>query len=145
MDKREGKLSVQIWRVREALLAVEVGARKLLIRYSDEKISTYRKVGTVKAERFWVADNDKIDYYHAKYGINKIGDLSDDEISSCKPTAGTQVCYMGDDSYVIPTLEGNMAINNGDWILTGVDGEHWAVKDKIFNKTYEKVTDKNDD
>lgn len=140
--KREGKLSVQIWRVREALLAVEVGARKLLIRYSDEKISTYRKVGTVKAERFWVADNDKIDYYRAKYGITQL-DLS--EISSFKPTAGTQVCYMGDDSYVIPTLEGNMIINNGDWILTGVDGEHWAVKDNIFNKTYEKVTDKNDD
>ncbi|WP_219634235.1 PGDYG domain-containing protein [Lactobacillus sp. 3B(2020)] len=32
-----------------------------------------------------------------------------------------------------------MIINPGDWILTGVDGEHWAVKDEIFNKTYKKV------
>ena len=36
------------------------------------------------------------------------GDLS--EISSFKPTAGTQVCYMGDDSYVIPTLEGTIMV-----------------------------------
>lgn len=142
-SEREGKISVQIWRVRDELLGVEESARDLLVRYSDEKIGTYRKVGTVKAERFWVVDNDKIDYYRAKYGITQIGDLS--EISSFKPTAGTQVCYMGDDSYVIPTLEGNMIINNGDWILTGVDGEHWAIKNEIFNKTYEEVTDQNDD
>lgn len=134
-SEREGKISVQIWRVRDELLAVEEGARDLLVRYSDEKIGTYRKVGTVKAERFWVVDNDKIDYYRAKYGITQIGDLS--EISSFKPTAGTQV----DDSYVIPTLEGNMIINNGDWIITGVNGEHWAVKNEIFNKTYKKVED----
>lgn len=140
-SKREGTLSVQIWRVHEEFLGVEKVASRLLVRYSDEKTSTYRKVGTVKAERFWVVDNDKIDYYRAKYGITQL-DVS--EISSFKPTVGTQVCYMGDDSYVIPTLEGNMIINNGDWILTGVNGEHWAVKDEIFDKTYKKVADQND-
>lgn len=136
------KISEQIRRTREAMFELDEEANGLLV-YAGAKIGTYRKVGTVKAERFWVVDNDKIDYYRAKYGITQIGDLS--EISSFKPTASTQVCYMGDDSYVIPTLEGNMIINDGDWILTGVDGEHWAVKDKIFNKTYEKVTNKNDD
>ena len=24
----------------------------------------------------------------------------------------------------------------GDWIATGIDGEHWAIKDDIFKKTY---------
>lgn len=109
--------------------------------YSDEKISTYRKVGTVKAERFRPVNSARLDYYRAKYGITKIDDPSGGEISCFKPTAGAQVCYIGGDSYVIPTLEGKMIINNGDWILTGVDGEHWAVKDEIFNKTYKKVED----
>ena len=140
-SKREGTLSVQIWRVREEFLGVEKAASRLLVRYSDEKTSTYRKVGTVKAERFWVVDNDKIDYYRAKYGITQIGDLSDNEISGFKPTMGAQVVYEGPNSYVIPTLEGKMIINPGDWILTGVDGEHWAIKDEIFNKTYKKVDD----
>lgn len=139
----DSKISERILRAREGINVIDKVARYLLEVYSGAKIGTYRKVGTVKAERFLVVDNGKIDYYRAKYGITQIDDLS--EISSFKPTAGTQVCYMGDDSYVIPTLEGNMIINNGDWILTGVDGEHWAVKDEIFNKTYEKVTDKNDD
>lgn len=138
------KISEQIRRTRKAMFEIDEEANRLLV-YAGAKICTYRKTATVKAERFWPVDNDKIDYYRAKYGITQLGDLSDDEISSLKPTAGTQVCYMGDDSYVIPTLEGNMTINNGDWILTGVDGEHWAVKYEIFNKTYEKVTDQNDD
>lgn len=135
----DSKISERIWRAREGIDVIDKVARRLLEVYSGAKIGTYRKVGTVKAERFLVVDNDKIDYYRAKYGITQLDDLS--EISSFKPTAGTQVCYMGDDSYVIPTLEGNMIINNGDWILTGVDGEHWAVKDEIFNKTYKKVDD----
>lgn len=127
------KISEQIRRTRKVMFKIDEEVNRLLV-YAGAKICTYRKIATVKAERFCPVDNDKIDYYRTKYGITKIGGISD----------GTQVCYMGDDSYVIPTLEGNMAINNGDWILTGVDGEHWAVKDEIFNKTYEKVTDKND-
>lgn len=139
----DSKISERIWRAREGINVIDKVARCLLEVYSGAKIYTYRKVRTVKAERFRAVDNDKIDYYRAKYGITKIGDLS--EISSFKSTAGTQACYVGDDSYVIPTLEGNMIINDGDWILTGVDGEHWAVKNEIFNKTYEEVTDQNDD
>ena len=137
----DSKISERICSAREGIDTIDKVARRLLEVYSGAKIGTYRKVGTVKAERFWPVDNDKIDYYRAKYGITKL-DLS--EISSFKPTAGTQVCYMGDASYVIPTLEGDMIINNGDWILTGVNGEHWAVKDEIFNKTYKKVADQND-
>ena len=134
----QAKISEQIHRTREALSELDEEANRLLM-YVSAKIGTYRKTTTVKAECFWPVDNDKIDYYRAKYGITQLDDLS--EISSFKPTAGTQVCYMGDDSYVIPTLEGEMIINDGDWILTGVNGEHWAVKDEIFNKTYKKVDD----
>ena len=141
----DSKISERICSAREGIDAIDKVARRLLEVYSGAKIGTYRKVGTVKAERFWPVDNDKIDYYRAKYGITQLGGLSDSEISGFKPTMGAQVVYEGPNSYAIPTLEGEIIINNGDWILTGVDGEHWAVKDEIFNKTYKKVTNKNDD
>ena len=46
----------------------------------------------------------------------------------------------GDTSYfLLPTKEGNMKLNAGDYIATGVDGEHWAIDKDIFEKTYERV------
>lgn len=45
--------------------------------------------------------------------------------------------YQTKKEVIIHTLEGDMKANVGDWILTGVDGEQWPVKDEIFKKTYE--------
>jgi len=39
----------------------------------------------------------------------------------------------------IDTLEGKMSVQEGDWIVTGVNGEHWPVKPDIFAETYEEV------
>jgi hypothetical protein len=39
----------------------------------------------------------------------------------------------------IETLEGNHYITEGDWIVTGVKGERYPVKEDIFWMTYEKV------
>ena len=39
----------------------------------------------------------------------------------------------------IKTLEGNMRVSNGDWIITGVKGEKYPCKPDIFEATYEKV------
>ncbi len=39
--------------------------------------------------------------------------------------------------FVIPTLEGNMNVIDGDWIITGVKGEKYPCKDNIFKETYE--------
>jgi hypothetical protein len=39
----------------------------------------------------------------------------------------------------IHTLEGFMEVNPGDWVVTGVEGERYAVKPSIFKKTYVKV------
>ena len=36
------------------------------------------------------------------------------------------------------TKEGPMRVHKGDWIATGVDGEHWAIADDIFRRTYER-------
>lgn len=48
---------------------------------------------------------------------------------------------MGDDLFFIKTLEGDMKVSPGDWVVTGVNGEKWAVKPDIFEKTYEIVDD----
>jgi hypothetical protein len=41
----------------------------------------------------------------------------------------------------IDTLEGRMRADLGDWIITGVKGELYPVKDDIFRATYEAVDD----
>ena len=44
-----------------------------------------------------------------------------------------------DGGIIIPTLEGNMTANTGDFIIRGVNGEFYPCKPDIFEKTYEKV------
>jgi hypothetical protein len=36
-----------------------------------------------------------------------------------------------------PTLEGGHIVTPGDWIITGVKGEHYPCKPDIFAATYE--------
>ncbi|WP_333757864.1 hypothetical protein [Streptomyces sp. ISBFB 2968] len=40
----------------------------------------------------------------------------------------------------IDTLEGGHTVCPGDWIITGVQGEHYPCKPDIFAATYEAVT-----
>lgn len=39
----------------------------------------------------------------------------------------------------IHTLEGDMRVNKGDFIIKGVNGEFYPCKSDIFEKTYEAV------
>ncbi len=39
------------------------------------------------------------------------------------------------------TLEGNMKVSVGDWVITGVKGEKYPCKPDIFEATYERVED----
>lgn len=43
------------------------------------------------------------------------------------------------DIFYIQTLEGDMQVKNGDYVITGVNGEKYPCKPDIFEKTYEKV------
>lgn len=40
---------------------------------------------------------------------------------------------------IIPTLEGNHLCKVGDWIIKGVKGEFYPIKNDIFEMTYELV------
>lgn len=78
-------------------------------------LHTYRKTATIQAEQF--DGNLKM---QEKYGI----DLVDFGIDDYR--------------YVLSTKEGDMVLTKGDWIATGIDGEHWAIAPDIFEKTYER-------
>ena len=39
----------------------------------------------------------------------------------------------------VKTLEGGHTVTPGDWIITGVHGEHYPCKPDIFELTYEEA------
>ncbi len=45
----------------------------------------------------------------------------------------------GKEGAVIPTLEGEMKIRQGDYIIQGIKGELYPCKPDIFEATYEPV------
>lgn len=48
--------------------------------------------------------------------------------------------YTDDKFLRINTLEGCMEAHKGSYIVKGVEGEFWAVKQSIFEKTYFEAT-----
>lgn len=86
-------------------------------------MTKYIKTGTTEFEQF-----DETNDQCFKFGI----------IDKANLTSVESVAY-GADRYTIPTLEGDMIIHPTDWIATGAEGEHWPVKDEIFQKTYKKL------
>lgn len=82
-------------------------------------IKEYRKVATIKAEQFDGSDEMMARYHLCVYGKEE------------------ENCLIG--HYYLKTLEGDLEVNLGDWIATGVNGEHWAIRDDIFKKTYLEV------
>ncbi len=65
--------------------------------------------------------------------FNKLGDHPAVQMNGDSPTG-----------YAIHTLENTKVmfeVTPGDWIITGVNGEVYPCKPDIFEKTYEKVED----
>ena len=77
----------------------------------------YRKTALIEAEQF-NGSTKQI----ARYKVHIVG-----------PTSWGNASY-----FLLPTKEGNMKLNAGDYVATGVDGEHWPVKKSIFERTYER-------
>ena len=48
---------------------------------------------------------------------------------------------MGSESFLIPTLEGDMKCSKNDYVIKGISGEFYPCKPDIFEKTYEQVID----
>jgi hypothetical protein len=47
------------------------------------------------------------------------------------------ILFCDDGSLEIPTLEGDMRAETGDWIIKGVKGELYPCKPDVFAATYE--------
>jgi hypothetical protein len=59
----------------------------------------------------------------------------DDVITFCP------IAKMVDGSLIIPTLEGDHIVSDGDYIIKGIAGEFYPCKEAIFNMTYEEEKD----
>lgn len=51
----------------------------------------------------------------------------------------TKPGVMDSNTFYIETLEGDMKVSDGDWVIKGVNGEFYPCKNDIFLKTYEAV------
>lgn len=78
-------------------------------------IKTYRKTSTIKAEQF-----DGSDDMIRKYDIDP-------------------PVMLADGNFGLSTLDGEMELNAGDWIATGINGENWPIADDVFRKTYAEL------
>lgn len=47
----------------------------------------------------------------------------------------------GENRYLIQTKEGTMMANQGDWIIRGVENEHYPCRDSVFQATYDEVAE----
>ncbi|MGY5232841.1 hypothetical protein ACW9VY_01360 [Lactiplantibacillus plantarum] len=79
-------------------------------------IKIYRTTATIKAEQFDGSD-EMIDKY---------------ELIDTGTMLGT---HHSPEVY----LTGSGKLDVGDWIATGVNGEHWAIANDVFKKTYAKL------
>lgn len=55
--------------------------------------------------------------------------------------AGNSFIYQEEKGITLPTLEGEMLVSPGDWIIRGVVGEVYPCKPDIFEMTYEDLHD----
>ena len=68
--------------------------------------------------------------------------VNTDEIKEFCPTAKLDCRCGAVVKITIPTLEGDMTVSYGDYIIKGVNGEFYPCKPDIFLKTYEPAEDK---
>ena len=71
--------------------------------------------------------------------INFVGhqNLRIDVIRECVTTSQGVIPHWHE--YYIKTLEGEMLVGKGDYVIRGVNGEYYPCKSDIFEKTYEAV------
>lgn len=95
-------------------------------------IKIYRKTATIKAEQF-DPENGVVPQgvFEKEYDHTTSGMISAmvDELNTGKPSH----------NWYVKTLEGDLKVNPGDWIATGIDCEHWPIADDVFKKTYAEL------
>ena len=94
----------------------------------------FRKKPVVIEAIQWTGAERQIGEVFAMLGANELPHAPDDPhinpgLGFCPP----------DGTLSIPTLEGTMIANPGDWVIRGIKGELYPCKADIFDATYERV------
>lgn len=95
-------------------------------------IKIYRKTAAIKAEKFDPENGVIPDGVFDK----EFEYTTSDMLLQMMKSAETGVPIH---NWYIKTLKGDLKVNPGDWIATGVNGEHWAIADEVFKKTYAEL------
>ncbi|WP_047999397.1 hypothetical protein [Lactiplantibacillus herbarum] len=82
-------------------------------------IKMYHKTATIMAEQFNDTNDAKFVQIVRKY-----------KLTQPEPFSA---------AFHLPTVNSDMRINYGDWIVTGDKGEHWAIADDVFKQTYAEL------
>ncbi len=78
-------------------------------------------------------------YYRKKPVIIEAFRFGFDEAPDWWIEARIDKAYRDGDNIYIVTLEGDMKVGLGDWVIKGVQGELYPCKNDIFLKTYDKA------
>lgn len=64
-----------------------------------------------------------------------------DDVLEAVKFVGESNCYLRpiEKEFYIETLEGDMLVSDGDYIIKGIKGEFYPCKPDIFEATYEKA------
>jgi hypothetical protein len=114
-------------RIERALIATIAPDEKLV----DTAMKRYRKRPVmIEAMHFTGEDVAVVGHEIAKWCGGRFD-------ADAKPSDPTDVRY----TILIPTLEGIITANAGDYVIRGVHGEFYPCKPDIFTLTYEAVTE----
>ncbi|MCT3304354.1 hypothetical protein C6Y11_03585 [Lactiplantibacillus pentosus] len=95
-------------------------------------IKAYRKTATIKAEKF-DPENGVIPkgVFDKEYEHTTSGMISAmvDELKTSNQSH----------NWHVKTLEGDLKVKPGYWIVTGVNGERWPIADDVFKNTYAEL------
>ena len=71
--------------------------------------------------------------------VEAIQYLREENIGECMEFCPVLDYHPDENEYYIHTLEGDLHVSKGDFIIKGVQGEFYPCKPDIFKKTYEEV------
>ena len=94
----------------------------------DPSVKRYRKKPVVIEAMQLPTDGDIARYVEIADWLSGVGATA---VPAVNDLVGTAIR--------IPTLEGDMLAQPGDWIIRGVAGEFYPCKPDIFDATYEEV------
>lgn len=97
-----------------------------------------KKPVTIEAMLYGPSPAEGMEVYHW-VEENTVGSYDTNNPDAPVPASGVSI-DAGTGCMVIATLEGEMHVSPGDWVIRGIHGEFYPCKPEIFEATYEPET-----